>query len=139
VRRIRRRRPRPVGPYLAEVDRELAAAGVGFSPPHAIPYEGSDILGVVDARVVVPGVPGAVIRAFELIDMTRGDDPRVTYSYRLVIDERQVLGWDRDGVTPDHGHVWDADNRTIDHPPGTISRAAFLAAVVEQLGAGPRR
>lgn len=124
---------------MAEVDRELARFGVGFSPPHAISYAGSDTLGVVDARVEVPGTPGAVVKVFELIDMRRRNDPRVRYTYRLVIDERQVLGWDRDGVTPDHGHTWDVDNRTVDHPPGSVTRAEFLTAVVECLGTVVRR
>lgn len=55
------------------------------------------------------------------------------------MDGRQVLGWDRDGLTADHGHTWDADNGTIDHPPGTVTRAEFLTAVVEYLGAVARR
>jgi hypothetical protein len=114
---------------LAQVDDELASVGVGFRPPHGVPYENSATLGLVDARVQVPGHPGAVVKVFEFIDMDLPDDPRATYSYRLVIDERQVLGWDRDGVNPDHGHKWSADNATVDHPAETVTRQEFLGQV----------
>jgi hypothetical protein len=129
----RRRRPRRVGPYLAQIDQELAAVGVGFRPPHAMPFEGSTTLGLVDARVEAPGRPDAVVKVFEFINTELPDDPRETYSYRLVIDGRQVLGWDRDGVGPDHSHRWSADNLTIDHPTETVTRDEFLRRVVDHL------
>lgn len=91
-----------------------------------MPYEGSATLGLVDARVEVSGHPGAGVKVFEFIDMDLADAPRSAYSYRLVIHGRQVLGWDCDGVTPDHGHRWSAANPTMDHPAETVTRQAFL-------------
>ncbi|WP_217915601.1 hypothetical protein [Miltoncostaea marina] len=101
-----------------------------------MPLERSATLGLVDARVEVPGHPDAVVKVFEVIDMDLGDDPRETYSYRLVIDGHQVLGWDRDGVGPDHGHRGSADDMTTDHPAETMTRQEFLRRVAEHLGGG---
>lgn len=107
--------------------------GIGFQPPHAMPYRQSTTLGLVDARVEVPGRPGIVVKVFEFIDMELPDDPRHTYSYRLVVDGRQVLGWDRDGVDPDHGHTWSAHGLTTHHPAETVTRQEFLSRVADHL------
>lgn len=79
---------------------------------------------------LLPLGDGAIFALSETIDTHRGFDARLSYSYRVMADGRNLWGWDRDTRKPgdlvDHEHI-NGDDDVRAPKSVTLSHALKLA------------